>query len=487
MISFFTDISAEMAYPLIPLYLASVYGATPTMVGVIEGIAESLASLLKVYGGYISDRFQRKKALAFAGYSAGLAYKIILLLANSWAWVLFARMVDRFGKGVRTAPRDVMVSESAAAGVMGRAFGLHKALDMAGSSVGILITYFLLRLGPEINYQHTFSVSMIPAVAGLMMFFFVREKKAGRARGGGATPIRLIDGLRGLDGRLKLYLFVVFLFTLGNSSNAFLLLRAKSVGFGDADVILLYFVYSVSAAALSLPMSALSDRLGRKALLVSGYAVFSAAYFGFAFARAQATLAAMFVLYGAHTAMISGAERAYVAEIAPSELKGTMLGLQSTVSGAALLPASVVTGALWSAFGPVTPFAFGAALALTAALIVYSKDLGAPPQTPQGDSTPWPQLKLFFYFLAARENKKMCFEKGCRGLAPCRVWAEPKVLSGDGRRNRGDCLEFGKPRGLPPEIFHGLSEVNKIPSRVSRQAKSTYPANLLNKITNFSA
>jgi MFS family permease len=190
---------------------------------------------------------------------------------------------------------------------------------------------------------------------------------------------RFWKSLKGLDGQLKLYLLVVLLFTLGNSSNAFLLLKAKAVGFDDMSAILLYFAYNITASALSLPLGKLSDRVGRKALLVSGYLVFSAVYFGLAFAWNKLFMAAIFVLYGVYTAMIAGVERAFVAEIAPAALKGTILGLHSTVVGIALLPASVITGLLWNAFGAVIPFVFGAALSLAAALIlmIFMRNTGA--------------------------------------------------------------------------------------------------------------
>jgi MFS family permease len=366
LVSFFTDLSTEMVYPLIPLYLIAAFGATPALVGTVEGIAESLAGLLKVYSGYIADKFQRKKALAFGGYAAGLLYKIVLLFTGSWAGVLFARVVDRFGKGIRTAPRDVLVSESADKAALGKAYGLHKALDMAGAALGILATWFLLRGGVG-NYKNMFLISIIPAALGLCMFLFVREKKAERRQ---VSRPRFWRSLKGLDGRLRLYLLVVLLFTLGNSSNAFLLLKAKSLGFDDVSAVLLYFAYHLTAAVLSLPLGKLSDKAGRKALLVAGYLVFSLVYFGFALAWNRLFLTGMFVLYGVYTAMIAGVERAFVAELAPPELKGTMLGLQSTVAGIALLPASVITGLLWTAYGPVTPFLFGAALSLAAAVIL---------------------------------------------------------------------------------------------------------------------
>jgi len=368
MVSFFTDISTEMVYPLIPLYLTAVFGATPAMIGFIEGVAESLASLLKVYSGYVSDRFQHKKAIAFAGYFAGIVYKLALIVATSWGGILFARIIDRFGKGVRTAPRDVLVSESADKDKMGNAFGLHKALDTAGAALGILFTFLLLGGGDgSYEYKTLFGISIVPAVLGLCMFFFIKEKRGAREQ---KKWMPFFKSFGGLSGQLKLYLLVVLLFTLGNSSDAFLLLKAKDVGFDSQSVILLYFIFHVAAAALSLPLGGLSDKIGRKKLLVSGYFVFATVYFGFAAAFSKPFMYLMFILYGVHTAMIAGVERAYVAEIAPPELKGTMLGLQSTVAGIALLPASIVTGALWSAFGSVVPFAYGAMLSAAAAVVL---------------------------------------------------------------------------------------------------------------------
>jgi MFS family permease len=368
LISFFTDISTEMVYPLIPLYLISSFGGTPALVGVIEGVAESLASLLKVCSGYVSDRTQKKKALAFSGYAAGLIYKAALLFASSWFGILAARIIDRAGKGIRTAPRDVLVSESAGGGALGGAFGLHKALDMLGTALGILATYFLLRShGGGFDYKRLFALSIIPAALGLLMFAFVRR---------GNTPVRR-ERREGfwvsagkIDNRLKLYLLVVFIFTLGNSSNAFILLRAKAAGFDDVNVILLYFVYSAAAGALSLPLGKLSDRVGRKNLLVPGYIAFGLCYIGFAFAGDRLFMAAVFVLYGVYTAMITGVERAFVAEASPPELKGAMLGLHSTITGLALLPASVFAGLLWGAFGERAPFLFGAGLSLSAAAVL---------------------------------------------------------------------------------------------------------------------
>ncbi len=381
LVSFFSDISAEMVYPIIPLYLTAVLGATPALVGLVEGIAESVASLLRVYSGYLTDRYQNKKALAFTGYAAGLFYKFLLLVAGSWTGVLLARVVDRVGKGMRVAPRDVLVSESADKEHMGNAFGIHKALDMAGAAIGIFIAFFMLEQAKagDFNYRQFFLLSLIPAVVGLGVLLMVKEKKQGRAE---KRREPFWQRLGEVSGDLKLYLLVTFLFTLGNSSNAFLLLRAQNLGWTAAGATLLYFLYHVVASLLSVPFGRLSDRIGRKKVLVTGYLVFSAVYFAFALARSQYTLAAIFLLYGFYTAMITGTERAMISEIAPPALKGTMLGLQSTLQGVALLPASIIAGQLWVRFGATAPFYYGGALSLAAALLLlFLLNRPAPPAT----------------------------------------------------------------------------------------------------------
>jgi MFS family permease len=368
LVSFFMDLSTEMVYPLIPLYLTAVFGATPVLVGVIEGIAESLASLLKVYSGYMTDKYQKKKPIAFIGYAAGLVYKLALILAGSWLGILAARVVDRFGKGIRTAPRDVLVSESGGKAALGRAFGLHKALDMAGTAAGILIAYFIMRAWKgDYAYKQLFAVSAIPALASLFMFLFIKEGPAVRSNRERLHPLR---GLRQADRRLKLYFAVVLIFTLGNSSNAFLLLRAGEEGFGSADVVFLYFLYSAVSSILAIPFGRLSDRLGRKAVLVAGYLVFALAYGLFAWGFGRPMIVAAFTVYGFFTAMTAGVERALISEISSPELKGTMLGLHSTIVGVALFPASFLAGLLWNAFGAMAPFALGSALSLAAALLL---------------------------------------------------------------------------------------------------------------------
>lgn len=367
-VSFFTDISAEMVYPIVPLYLAASFGATPVLIGIIEGIAESTASILRVFSGYITDKYKKKRAIAFTGYSAGVLYKLILILALSWNGVLIARVIDRMGKGIRTAPRDVMVSESAGREHLGKAFGIHKTLDMAGASIGIFTAYVIIsNSGGSVAYRKIFTVAIVPALIGLTLFLFLKKESEFEPP---HIRMNFWHNIKHLDSRLKIYLMVVFLFTLGNSSNAFLMLRARNLGYSDSGSIFLYFIYTLTASILSMPFGKKSDEIGRKKLLVLGYLVFSIVYSGFAFASKKETIFVMFMLYGFYTAIITAVERAFISEIAHLEIRGTVLGLHSTLSGIALLPASVIAGFLWENFGVQMPFLFGASTAIIASIAI---------------------------------------------------------------------------------------------------------------------
>lgn len=361
LVSLFSDMSTEMVYPLIPLYLTAALGASPAIVGIIEGIAESVASLLKVFSGYIGDVRRNKKKLAFIGYSAGVVYKLMLMLSSSWLGVLAARVVDRTGKGIRTAPRDALVAE-AGGGKLGSSFGLHKMLDMAGSTLGVVLAYLFVVRG--VGFHNAFLYSMIPAAVGIAIIAWVREDKGAKAAG---EKLRL-KGTK-LNGQLKMYLAVLFLFTLGNSSNAFLLLKAQQRGFTEAQVILLYLLYNASASLLAIPAGRLSDRVGRARVLVPGYLLYGAVYLGFAMLTGKAAVVGLFAAYGAFNALISGAERAFVAENAPAGLKGTVLGLYGMLQGIGLLLASTIAGVLY-ALNSDAPFLFGGALGVLSAIAI---------------------------------------------------------------------------------------------------------------------
>ena len=362
--SFLTDISSEMIYPLLPLYLTTQLGASPAIVGLIEGIAESLASLLKVFSGYISDRVQKRKGLAMLGYASSTVGKFLLFLSTSWVWVLGGRIVDRFGKGVRTAPRDALIADSTAKEKRGRAFGLHRALDTAGAVVGVGLAYYFLTTRQG-DYKAVFLYSLIPAALGVAVLSLARETKAVKAT---ASERPLSFNWSALPTRLKAFLAVVLLFTLGNSSNQFLLLRAKNLGFTPESVLLLYMAYNIIYALFSYPAGRLSDRIGRKSLLVAGYIFYGLVYFGFALVREASYLWLLFAAYGLYIALTEGVQKALMADLAPVELRATLIGLHATFVGIGLFPASFLAGILWDAFGAPAPFYFGGAMGLLAAL-----------------------------------------------------------------------------------------------------------------------
>lgn len=363
LVSLFVDMSTEMVYPLIPLYLTMTLGATPAIVGVIEGIAESIASLLKVFSGYIGDKYHNKKNLIFIGYSASAVYKILLLFSASWVGVLFARIIDRTGKGIRTAPRDALVAQSSDDKKLGGSFGLHKMLDMLGSALGAFLAFVFIASG--LGYQKAILYSIIPSIIGIAVIFFVKEKKQDVKK----TEKLDIKGIK-LSTKLKKYLAVMFVFCLGNSSNTFLLLKAQERGFSAAEVILVYLIFNLSASILAIPSGKLSDKYGRSSILVPGYIIYGLVYIGFATLSSQAAIILLFVLYGAYNAFISGAERAFITQAAPKEFKGTVLGIYGMLQGIGLLFSSIIAGLMWGAFGSNAPFWFGGILGIVSAVMI---------------------------------------------------------------------------------------------------------------------
>ena len=363
LVSFFTDISTEMIYPILPLYLSSVMGASSTIIGIIEGIAESLASIVKLFSGMAADKYGKKKRLIFLGYSSSVANKIIILLSTTWAGVLAARIIDRFGKGIRTAPRDALIAESADKSNLGKAYGLHKGLDLLGTAVGILLAYIILTMN-ENDFKKVFLYSLIPAVIGVLCIFFVKDAK---------KTIKKMPSFnwKTLDKRLKLFLIFIFIFTLGNSSNAFILLRTYSAGFAPREAILLYFLFNFIASLLAFPVGQLSDKIGRKNILCAGYFLYGVTYLGIGLLSGKTMFILLFVIYGFYVALTTGIERALIVEIVPEEQKASALGLHAAIVGLGLLPASVIAGLLWDFFGQSVPFIFGGILAFITSVNVF--------------------------------------------------------------------------------------------------------------------
>jgi len=370
--SFLTDMPTEMVYPLIPLYLAAL-GAPPAILGVIEGFAESTASILKVFSGWLSDKSRRRKPLAILGYSGSMLGRLLLYVSNAWGLVFAGRMVDRIGKGIRNAPRDALIADCTPVGKRGTAFGLHRAMDTLGAAAGVAVAIWLVGnldrdLGRS-DYQRFFLLSLIPAALGVAALFFVREPACAHT----ARKLPRLS-LRGLPVKLKWFLLVVTLFALGNSSNQFLVLRARGLGMSVVAVLVAYLLYNVVYGLLSYPFGRLSDRIGRKRLLVAGYVFNGLVYLGFAVVPSVLhpssfiPVFVLFALYGVYSALNEGLEKALVADIAPQEHRATFIGLHSTLTGVGLLPASLLAGGLWSLFGAPAPFWFGGALGLLAAI-----------------------------------------------------------------------------------------------------------------------
>lgn len=377
--SLLTDISSEMVYPILPVYLVTTLGASPAILGLIEGIAESLASLLKVFSGYFSDKFKSRKPFTILGYAASCAGKYLLFISTSWGYVLFARTIDRFGKGIRTAPRDALIAESSLDGKRGAAFGLHRALDSTGAAIGVLGAYFLITRYKG-ALKEVFLLSLVPALLGVLILFLVREKRALKPKAEGKKIVfsrpevrseagfRIAEKWSSLDKRLKLFLIFTFIFTLGNSSNQFLLLRAQNLGNPLSVVILLYLFYNLSYAIVSYPASRLSDRIGRKKLLVAGYLFYALVYFGFAVNKSPHSFWFLFGIYGLYIGFTEGVEKALVSDIAPQSLRATAIGLHATLIGIGLFPASLFAGLLWKFIGPQAAFYFGSLMGLVASI-----------------------------------------------------------------------------------------------------------------------
>jgi MFS family permease len=365
LVSLLTDISTELVYPLLPLYLTIRLGASATLVGIIEGIAESLASLTKVFSGYFSDLMKRRKPFTILGYAGSTVGKVFLYFSNSWGWVFCGRLIDRFGKGIRTAPRDALIADSSTAGRRGQAFGFHRTLDTLGAVLGVLGAYYFLTRFKS-DYQKIFLLSLIPAGLGVLLLFAVREKlKAHRKE---EKHVRPAFSWSKLDKRLKAFLILTFIFSLGNSSNQFLLLRANNIGFEIKDILLLYLAYNVSYAVLSYPAGRLSDFMGRKVLLVTGYFWYGLVYLGFALANNAWQLWVLFIAYGFYVAMTESVEKALVTDIAPVDLRATLIGMHATLVGLGLLPASLLAGFLWDILSPSAPFYLGGALGIVASI-----------------------------------------------------------------------------------------------------------------------
>lgn len=377
LVSLLTDISSEMIFTLVPLLLSNVLGAAATVIGFIGGLSESTDAIFRIFSGWLSDRIGRRKPFALLGYSISTLVKPFMYLASNWGLVTAIRFSDRVGKGIRSSPRDALVADSVSVEKRGRAFGLHRAMDTAGAAIGLVIAAVIiyqvqgggLELGLE-TYQWLVLAGTVPAVlAVLVLFFFVREGKRGLSP---TVTSQKSLGWRGLtsgfDARFKLFLVIMAVFTLGNSSDFFVILRAQNLEAPLVQVTLMLVLFNVTYATFSWPAGRLSDKLGRRRIIALGWAIYALTYIGFALASSLWQIWLLFALYGIYYGIVEGVARAFVADLVPAEKRGTAYGFYHGVVGLTLLPASLIAGWLWDAVNPAAPFYFGAGLAFLAML-----------------------------------------------------------------------------------------------------------------------
>lgn len=365
LVSLFNDSTSELVYPLVPLFLASVLMAGPRALGLIEGIAEATASLLKLFSGVLMDRRGHAKGWVAAGYGLAALSRPLFYLASSWPMVLALRFADRVGKGLRTSPRDALLAGAVDETRRGLAFGLHRTMDNAGAVIGPLLAAWLLARGVAI--RDVFLWSVVPGLMTVALALTVKEPPVIRA----ASRPSFSWTMEGFPPAFRRYLVVLALFTLGNSSNMFLLLRARELGLPDYQVPLLWALTSGVAMLLSAPLSALSDRLGRVRLILAGWAVYGLFYLALGLNGFHTLLLwPLFAFYGVFLAATEGAEKALVADLAPQNRLGTAYGWFNLTAGAMLLPASLIFGWLWQGAAAEAAFAFSAGCALAAAVLL---------------------------------------------------------------------------------------------------------------------
>jgi MFS family permease len=392
LVSFLNDTSSDIIYPLLPAFLALTLGATPFAIGLIEGFAESVASILKLFSGYLSDKFGNRKLPVFLGYSLAAIVRPLLAFVTSWPQVLVVRMTDRIGKGIRGAPRDALLASTVTPDKRGLAFGFNRAADHLGAVVGPVVAFLLLTylaVDPTTptarEYQQVFLFASIPVAIGLFVIvFFVREEKKPVADED-AIPLKF--SLVAFDGNFKRFLGVVALFTLSNSTDAFLLLRAEQTGVAPAMLPLLWMVLHFSKAFSSIIGGDISDKIGRKTMIFTGWVIYALVYAGFAFADAAWQAWVLFIIYGFYFGLTEGVEKALVADLVTEEKRGTAFGFYNLAFGITVFPASLIFGYLWTQFGAASAFLTSAVISILAAGLLMTVTTTASPRATGEDSS----------------------------------------------------------------------------------------------------
>ncbi|MFA5771380.1 MAG: MFS transporter [Thermoplasmata archaeon] len=381
LVSLLTDISSEMILPILPIFLITVLGANMAILGLIEGLADSIASMLKVFSGWFSDKYQRRKPLILFGYSLSTFVKPFLAAATSWSHILIIRVFDRVGKGIRNAPRDALIAESCEKCDRGKAFGLHRAMDTTGAIIGPLIGYALLVLvstPTEQTMRLIFLLSVIPAFAAVVVvLLMVKEPMATKAPGIknqdkiSFKTQNLRNAFKSMSAEFKMFIVISLIFSFGNFSYAFFIVRANDIGISPSDVILLYLLFNVVYAITAIPAGMLSDTMGRKPVIITGYALLGIIGTGFAFATSSAHIIGLFIIYGFFMGINEGVQRAYVTDIVEPEVRATAIGLFNTTVGIVIFPASLIAGMLWQYINVQAAFLLSAVTSLIA-LIMFT-------------------------------------------------------------------------------------------------------------------
>lgn len=370
-VSLLNDTASESIYPLLPFFLTSVLGAGAVSLGVIEGAAEAVASVLKVVSGRLSDRWKHRKRIVVAGYAVSAAARPFIGMAGGWGTVFALRFIDRVGKGIRSAPRDAMLAELANPANRGRVYGFHQAMDHIGAVLGPLLATLFLVAYPG-RYRTLFALTAIPGALTVLLLRWAKEPQV-RTSGSGLRAWDAGPGtIASLPPQLVRYLVVLSVFTLGNSTDAFLLLRLTDAAGGPKFIPLLWAMLHVVKTVSSAIGGSASDRFGRRRLIAGGWTVYALVYVGFALSTSLAALVTWFMVYGIYYGCVEGSERALVADFAPSEQKGTAFGIYNAVAGLGALISSVVFGVLWKSLGAPVAFASGAALAILAAILLFT-------------------------------------------------------------------------------------------------------------------
>ncbi|MDQ2746953.1 MAG: MFS transporter [Acidobacteriota bacterium] len=386
LVSLLNDTSSEIIYPLLPAFLALTLGASPLYIGLIEGCAESIAALLKLFSGYFSDKFERRKLPVFVGYALASLSRPFLSFVTSWQQVFVVRVSDRVGKGIRGAPRDAIIAASVPEEKRGLAFGFNRAADHLGAVIGpvvafVLLSYFAADTNrpTAIEYQRVFLYASIPVVIGLFVIvFFVKESQKEIETEIKQPKIKL--SLKEFDGNFKRLLIIVALFTLSNSTDAFLLLRAEQSGIAPAVLPLLWMFLHLSKFFSSLIFGDLSDKVSRKNLIFAGWILYALVYAGFAFVDAAWQTWALFLVYGVYFGLTEGVEKALVADLVPKEKRGTAFGFYNLAFSITVLPASIIFGALWTQFGATAAFLTSAVISVGAAFLLLTVQTKKPLQ-----------------------------------------------------------------------------------------------------------